>query len=107
MVDIRPIDPTSFDVIYDAFLSKITDDMYMELTKEDTLRDLKNIFLQAVPGFEFPRFALYDYDEDAEEYNCGLTKEEINIFALLMLNVWLQRQMTSIEHIRQKYTGSD
>ena len=28
---------TSFDVIYDRFLGKITDDMYQEWTKEETL----------------------------------------------------------------------
>ena len=27
---------TPFSSIYESFLSKITDDMYMELTKEDT-----------------------------------------------------------------------
>jgi hypothetical protein len=32
--------PTSFSLIYDAFFSKITDDMYLELTLEDTIRDL-------------------------------------------------------------------
>jgi len=32
---------TSFEAIYDRFLSKITDDMYLELTEEDTLRDIK------------------------------------------------------------------
>lgn len=103
----RPDEPTSFNEIYDAFFSKITDDMYLELTPQDTQRDVKSILLQAIPGFEFPRFSLYGYDEFAEEYDCGLTKEEINIFALLMLNIWLQRQMTSIEHTRQKYTGAD
>lgn len=100
-------DPTSFEEIYDRFLGKITDDMYMELTREDTLRDLKNIFMDALPGFEFPRFPLYDFDEDLEEFNSHLTSEEINIFALLMLNTWLQRQIASIEHTRMKYSGSD
>ena len=28
--------PTRFTVVYDSFLSKITDDMYLELTEEDT-----------------------------------------------------------------------
>jgi len=27
---------TPFSIVYDSFLSKITDDMYMELTPEDT-----------------------------------------------------------------------
>lgn len=98
---------TTFQEIYDRFLGKITDDMYMEWTKEDTLDDLKNILIDAVPGFEFPRFPLYDFDVQTETFNCSLTSEEINIFALLMYNVWLQRQVASIENTRMKYSGTD
>lgn len=98
---------TSFQEIYDRFLGKITDDMYMEWTKEDTLDDLKNILMDAIPGFEFPRFSLYDFDIQTETFNCSLTSEEINIFALLMYNVWLQRQVASIENTRMKYSGTD
>lgn len=100
-------EPTSFTEIYDCFFGKITDDMYMEWTQQDTEKDVKNILMDSIPGFEFPRFPLYDYDEYADEYNVSLTKEEINIFALLMLNTWLQRQITSIENTRQKYSGTD
>ena len=57
---------TSFETIIDRFLGKITDDMYLELTPEDTIRDAKQFLLDAIPYFEFPRFALYDYDEYAE-----------------------------------------
>ena len=81
--------------------------MYFEWTPEDTQKDMKNILLDAIPGFEFPRFPLYDFDPDAETFNCHLTSEEINILALLMYNVWLQRQVASVENIRQKYTGTD
>ena len=97
--------PTPFSEIYDRFFGKITDDMYFEWTPEDTQKDVKNILLDAIPGFEFPRFPLYDYDADAETYNCHLTSEEINILAILMYNTWLQRQIASVENIRQKYTG--
>lgn len=100
-------EPTPFEVIYDRFFGKITDDMYMEWTKEDTEKDLKNILLDAIPGFEFPRFPLYAYDEDMEEFESTLTSEEINIFALLMYNTWLQRQIASIENTRMKYSGTD
>lgn len=99
-------DNTTFEEIYDRFLGKIQDDMYFEWTKEDTVKDMKNILLDAIPAFEFPRFPLYDFDTDAETYNCHLTSEEINIFALLMYNAWLQRQVASVENTRQKYSGS-
>ncbi len=98
---------TSFTTIIDAFLSKITDDMYLELTEEDTIRDAKQYLIDAIPYFEFPRFPLFDYDVEAEQYNVDLTKEEINIFAILMKQAWLDRQINSVENTRMKYSGSD
>lgn len=98
---------TSFETIIDRFLGKITDDMYLELTYEDTLRDAKQFLLDAIPYFEFPRFQLYNYDTELEQYNVDLTVEEINILALLMKTAWLERQINSIENTRMKYSGSD
>ena len=37
------INTTPFSDVYESFLSKITDDMYMELTKEDTYRMLEDL----------------------------------------------------------------
>lgn len=98
---------TPFSVIINKFLGKITDDMYMELTYEDTIRDAKQILLDAIPYFEFPRFQLYAFDEEKETYKINLTDEEINILALLMKTSWLNRQIDSIENTRMKYSGSD
>ena len=52
---------TLFSTVYNRFLGKITDDLYLELTPEDTLRDLQNLLIDAIPGFEFPRQNLEDY----------------------------------------------
>ena len=94
-------DPTSFEEVYDRFFGKITDDMYMEWTKEDTEKDLYNILMDALPGFEFPRFPLWSFTEvektDEETgivtaipaFSAHLTTEEINILAILMYNTWL------------------
>ena len=35
--------------------------MYMELTPEDTVKDLQRLLIDSIPGFEFPRKDLYDY----------------------------------------------
>ena len=40
-------------------------------------------------------------------FNIDLTSEEINILAILMMCAWVQRQVTSIENTRMKYSGSD
>ena len=126
--------------------------MYVELTPEDTSRDLQTLLIDALPGFEFPRCNLSNYTintvvkprsevtdgdfvlgivwhelegdnfdldnmlaNDQEEmvlvensvFNFELTSEEINIIAILMMQAWVQRQVTSIENTRMKYSGSD
>jgi hypothetical protein len=46
----------------------------------------------------------------AVEHSCfaaTLNSEEINILAILMMIAWLQRQVTSIENTRMKYSGAD
>ena len=135
---------TPFVDVYNRFLGKITDDMYVELTPQDTIKDLRNMLIDAIPGFEFPRHNLYDYivqtevkDEDKilttdfilgmlwdeisedninaiprvvverSEFAAELTSEEINILAILMMTAWVQRQVTSIENTRMKYSGTD
>ncbi len=128
---------TLFSAVYNRFLGQITDDLYLELTPQDTIKDLQNLLINSIPGFEFPRKDLYNYtieiceipanelnsedfivDEniisetsmvtvDKSKFNIELTPEEINILALLMKQGWVQRQVTSIENTRMKYSGSD
>ena len=57
---------TPFTAVYNRFLGKITDDMYLELTPEDTIKDLRNMLIDAIPGFEFPRKVLTDYIIDTQ-----------------------------------------
>lgn len=52
---------TLFSAVYNHFLGKITDDMYIELTPEDTIKDLQNLLIDAIPGFEFPRQDISNY----------------------------------------------
>ena len=40
--------------------------MYMELTPEDTVKDLQRLLIDSIPGFEFPRKDLYDYEIKTE-----------------------------------------
>lgn len=98
---------TSFSEIYKRFKAKITDDMYMELTPAETDSLLKELLLNSLHNFEFPRVNLYDYNEELEEYNIKLTAEEQNIIATYMIVGWLSQQLASIENVRMKYSGSD
>ena len=86
-------DPTPFEEIYDRFFGKITDDMYMEWTQEDTEKDLYNILMDALPGFEFPRFPLYSFT------NIENNDEETGIATIIPV---------SYTHLRshEKYSGT-
>ena len=98
---------TTFREIYGRFKSKITDDMYMELTPGETDSLLKELLLNALHSFEFPRVDIYNYNEDLEEYNIHLTAEEQNIIATYMIVEWLSQQLASVENTRMKYSGTD
>ena len=122
---------TPFSVVYDYFLDKITDDMYMELTELDTFRLLEKLLMSAVHKFEFPRVDITNYDNSYEEridsyqgvdsdyeevtaivygggyFNVELSHEEINILATYMIVEWLGQQLASVENTRLKYSGSD
>lgn len=41
--------PTTFQEMYDFFLAGITDDMFMELTEQDTNEMLEEILMAALP----------------------------------------------------------
>lgn len=125
------INTTPFSYIYDNFLSKITDDMFMELNELDTYRILEDLLVAAIPKFEFPRQDLSQYeinyigDETTYKgvesnnqevkafvhgggfFNISLTFEEINILSTYMIVEWLGQQLASVENTRMKYSGSD
>lgn len=98
---------TPFSSIYNKFLGMITDDMYLEITEAETLADCKSLLLNVISKFEYPKFKLYDFDEVLEVHNADLTDEEKNILAQLMMVGWIQRQLTSVDVTRMKYSGTD
>ena len=98
---------TKFAVVYDSFLSKITDDMYMELTMDDTRKMLEELLMSSLHWFEFPRVNIFDYDKEIREFNVALSYEEINIIATYMIVEWIGQQLASVENTRMKYSGSD
>ena len=98
---------TELKNIYDAFLTKVTDDMYMELTVDETYNMLIDLLKASLHWFEFPRFDLYSFNEELGIYPCDVTQEEINIIATYMIVEWLGQQLASVELTRMKYSGSD
>lgn len=100
-----PITSTPFSAVYNKFLSKITDDMYMEITESETVALLNELLEGAIPWFEFPRVNLGARNDT--EFLVALSDEEINILATYMIVEWMGQQLATIELIRMKYSGSD
>lgn len=122
---------TPFSAIYDSFLTRVTSDMYMEMTELDTLHALQDLLIAGASRFEFPRFDVFDYEEGNFEYlgtycgvesnnievpatgwvggtfNCELSKEEINILSLCMVIEWFLQQLATTENTKMKYSGVD
>lgn len=118
------VNGTSFSKVYDSFFAKITDDMYMELTPQETRDGAEELLLTALFKFEFPRtpldFELNAYQEEVTDVMTGETTtisvggfvhnlqlEEINILATYMIVEWIGQQLASVENTRMKYSGSD
>jgi hypothetical protein len=122
---------TPFSTIYDSFLARVEDNMYMELTELDTTEMLQDLLINAIARFEFPRFDPFDYQEGHFDdmgtytgvesegvevpatgwvggtFNTTLTKEEINILSLCMVVEWLGQQLLTTENTRMKFSGTD
>lgn len=111
---------TPFSKVYDLFLTKITDDLYLEMTKEETLQDLQNILIVSISKFQFPRFPIFNIDleyseEDGETgeidrvgaFESLLSLEELDILSDLMMQEWINRQIISVDNTRMKYSGMD
>lgn len=110
---------TTFSDVYTAFFSKITDDMFLQLTLDDTNKILQELLISAIPKFEFPRVDLsYQKKTTTKDrrgninvtygpFNSKLNDQEINIIATYMVVEWLGQQLASVQNVRMKYSGSD
>ena len=104
---------TSYDVVYSAFLSKVTgddwefeyrEDINQMLPTENDLEDLRQILENALPYFKFPRTSLARNDEGFEN---DLSPEEISIISEYMKVEWLDRTIHTWENVKVMYDERD
>lgn len=104
---------TSYDVVYSAFLSKVTaddwefeyqEDIQSMLPTESDREDLRSILENALPYFKFPRTSLARNDEGFEK---NLSPEEIAIISEYMKVEWLDRTIHTWENVKVMYDERD
>lgn len=95
---------TSYETVYDAFLSKLLEDEWGFWTEEEIKQDLRALLEGAIPWFKFPRVSLNRGDDGFEN---DLSNEEIQILATYMKCEWLNRTILTWENIKPLYEERD
>ena len=99
---------TPVQLVYDAFLTKMLDDEWLNWASEEMVEDWKTILLGALPWFKFPRVSLEIITEDGIDFfSEDLNNEEIQILASYMKCEWLNRTILTWENIKPLYEERD
>jgi hypothetical protein len=104
---------TPYEIVYSAFLSKVTaddwefeqmDDVTRLLPDQDAIEDLRMILENALPYFKFPRTSLARNEEGFVD---ELSPEEIAIISEYMKIEWLDRTIHTWENVKVMYDERD
>ena len=92
--------------VYDAFLSKMLEDEWLNWTDEENEQDWRALLDAAIPYFKFPRVSL-EIDELGNFVDPDITNSEIQILATYMKCEWLNREILTWENVKPLYVERD
>lgn len=95
---------TSVVDVYDAFLSKVLDDEWVNWTWEEVQEDLNKLLDCAITWFKFPK---HDLTIQQGYFVEDLDAQEIQILASYMKVEWLNRCILTWENIKPLYEERD
>lgn len=98
---------TPYTVIYDAYFARVKDDFYQSMDKQELEMELIKIMEAALPRFLYPKVDLDARDNSEQEFTEYLTNAEIQIVAILMNSIWVEKQISDIEVTRQVFRDHD
>lgn len=98
---------TSYDVIYNMALSKITDPQLVMLPEEDLENILYGWMKSAVAKHRKCKSDLSDRDEELKQFNSDLTDLEVEILSLLIAREWVSSQLLSVTNTLQVFSGKE
>ena len=91
--------------VYDAFLSKMLEDEWLNWTDEEREEDWQSLLDAAIPYFKFPRVSLEIVDGAFVDEK--VSNEEIQILATYMKCEWLNRTIMTWENVKPLYVERD
>lgn len=98
---------TSYEAIYNRFLTKITDYELAFVPEEDMELMLHGWLLSAIAKFRKCASNLSDRDDEQKCFNIDLVDEEIEILSLLMISEWIEPQLNSVLLTHQFFGGKE
>ena len=98
---------TSYDVIYNAALSKITDPQLAMLPEEDLEGMLYGWMRSAISKHRKCKSDLSDRDEELKQFNADLLDTEIEILGILIAREWVSSQLLSVTNTLQVFSGKE
>lgn len=97
---------TSFDTLYDQFLSSLSSESWATLSDEEIKEELFNLTVKAIGSFRFPRVPLtylWNEDEQKHYFDNEITQREINVLLALMKVAWIDYQISREERFQNQY----
>lgn len=98
---------TSYDAIYDRFLTKITDYEMAELLEDEIETQLLKYLRSAISDFKYAVKILSDRDDLHLIFNNTLSDLEEEILAKFMIIHWLTPQILRLENVRNELGNKD
>lgn len=98
---------TSYDTIFDLFLSNITDYELAELIDAELETQLLKYLKGAIVEFRYCIVDLTDRNDVTLTFNIELSETEQSILAKFMLVKWINPNVLRLENIRQSLGNKD
>lgn len=92
--------------IYTAFLSKMSEDDWLDWTEEEAQADWMTLLEAAISWFKFPKNSLV-INEEENSFEGDLDTREIQILSTYMKCEWLNRKILAYENIEPLYDERD
>src|SRR5574344_29455 len=97
-------DITEYSEVYNRFLSKIEDEYLASLSDEELNNSLYPLLLSAINSFSrISEHNLRKRDEINKVFYEKLSSDEVEVLAICMKPVWLERYINSSRKIEQQY----
>lgn len=98
---------TPYSEVFKSFLGKIQDDLYVFADEDVIQNDLVILLNDAIVSFSYPRVDVRDKNDATFTFNVTLTLDEVEIIALAMVVAWTERELHSVDMLRQSMTTKD